>query len=252
MIICCDYFRHLEEYNVLGFDCEWISQYRRYPVALLQLSTHRGLCALIRLCKIKKIPDELQVWVIIFYYSFSLIIKIQFFVRQQLLEDESILKVGIQPHADARYLVQDYGITRVASILDLRALARECDCKASGLGALAEQILNVILEKNRCVCASNWEAATLTELQIDYAAKDARVGIEIFKVFQEKIKPKPIDTDPKQHLQEFIDEVCTKYLNSKRFSNKEPKKFDDYFENQKICYVNTADEYLTAIAELKT
>lgn len=58
---CRNFFRHLDEYNVLGFDCEWISKYRRYPVALLQLSSNRGLCALIRLCKLKMIPEELQV-----------------------------------------------------------------------------------------------------------------------------------------------------------------------------------------------
>lgn len=61
-------FRHCEEYNVIGLDCEFISQYYRHPVALLQLASHRGLCALIRLCNLKKIPHELQVCHIIQIY----------------------------------------------------------------------------------------------------------------------------------------------------------------------------------------
>lgn len=58
-----DHFRHCDEYNVLGFDCEWvIDQYGvRQNVSLLQLASHRGLCVLVRLCEFGKIPSELQV-----------------------------------------------------------------------------------------------------------------------------------------------------------------------------------------------
>lgn len=56
------YSRHCDEYNVLGFDCEWVTVGgARRPVALLQLASHRGLCALIRLCKLQMIPIELRV-----------------------------------------------------------------------------------------------------------------------------------------------------------------------------------------------
>lgn len=63
-----DYFilrnvnRHCEEFNVLGFDCEWvIVGGARRPVALLQLASHRGLCALIRLSHLQMVPSELKV-----------------------------------------------------------------------------------------------------------------------------------------------------------------------------------------------
>lgn len=54
---------HCEEYNVLGFDCEWVVDALgvRQDVALLQLASHRGLCVLVRLCEFGKIPSELQV-----------------------------------------------------------------------------------------------------------------------------------------------------------------------------------------------
>lgn len=56
------FYRHSDEYNVLGFDCEWISHGKdRQPIALLQLASHRGVCALIRLCHLRVIPRELKV-----------------------------------------------------------------------------------------------------------------------------------------------------------------------------------------------
>lgn len=56
------YFRHCDEFPVLGFDCEWLTVGgTRRPVALLQLTTHRGLCALIRLSHLRMIPSELKV-----------------------------------------------------------------------------------------------------------------------------------------------------------------------------------------------
>lgn len=57
-------YRHCKEYNVLGFDCESLP-FGRNKVSLLQLATHRGLCALIRLCTMKKVPNELRVGYII-------------------------------------------------------------------------------------------------------------------------------------------------------------------------------------------
>lgn len=55
-------FRHCNEYNVLGFDCEWVSRWGgRQPVAILQLCTHRGLCVIVQLSKLRYIPSELKV-----------------------------------------------------------------------------------------------------------------------------------------------------------------------------------------------
>lgn len=55
--------RHCDEFGVLGFDCEWVTVGgARRPVALLQLASHRGLCALIRLSNLQTIPSELKVF----------------------------------------------------------------------------------------------------------------------------------------------------------------------------------------------
>lgn len=53
------FFRDCEDFNVLGFDCEWIPN--DGPVALLQLATARGNMYLIRTCKMKQMPEDLRV-----------------------------------------------------------------------------------------------------------------------------------------------------------------------------------------------
>lgn len=152
---------HCQKYNVIGFDCEWITVGgTRRPIALLQLATHQGLCALIRLCILKCIPIELK----------------------NLLEDYRIIKVGVVPLNDANYLKNDYGIN-VKSTLDLRYLAEKCQYKPAGLGRMSKAHLNVELDKNWRLACSNWENLQLTNQQIMYAAKDAHVAIELFKVF---------------------------------------------------------------------
>lgn len=171
---------------------------------------------------------------------------------QQLLADDSVLKVGINVFLDVKYLMIDYHIDRVASVLDLRSLAKECGYKSKGLGALAEEMFNVQLNKNRCMAASNWEEQKLTDLQIDYAAKDVHISIELFKSFEQKLHPKPIDCTVKQNVQMFISEYCAKYLNLKKDTTKPVKIKVDYFQNQEIRYVETLEECLTAIRDLKS
>jgi exonuclease 3'-5' domain-containing protein 2 len=104
---------------VLGFDCEWLTVGgKRRPVSLLQLSSHRGLCALFRLCHMQGIPPELR----------------------ELLEDDNILKVGVAPSDDAAHMAKDYSVG-VASTMDLRFLAELAGCKGEGLAKMADEYL---------------------------------------------------------------------------------------------------------------
>lgn len=110
----------------MGFDCEWvIVGGSRRPVALLQLASHRGLCALIRLSHLGMIPSELK----------------------GILEDDNIVKVGVAPQGDADYLVRDYGVC-VANTFDLRYMAAMTGCRPNGLGKMTEDYLKVKLDKN--------------------------------------------------------------------------------------------------------
>lgn len=130
---------------------------------------------------------------------------------QELLEDKDIIKVGVAPLGDANYLQNDYGIS-VASTMDLRYLAAQCQHQTAGLAALSEKHLKVRLNKSGHLVRSNWEADVLTEWQIEYAARDAHVAIELFKLFAEQLKPRPFWMNTKDHLDQFRDQHCVSYL----------------------------------------
>jgi ribonuclease D len=140
---------HCEKYNVLGFDAEWVSvNGSRRPVAIIQLCTSEGLCGLIRLNKIGRIPQELR----------------------DILEDNTILKVGVAPLNDANLLFNDYSI-RVSSTFDLRFLALKTGMKPGSLGNLTKEVINIDLDKDWKIRCSDWEANKLSDAQVDYAAK---------------------------------------------------------------------------------
>lgn len=83
---------------------------------------------------------------------------------------------------DAKNLAKDYGVC-VASTLDLRHLARHYGHKTEGLAKMALQHLNVVMDKDWRISCSDWEATTMTARQIDYAAKDALVAVELYRHF---------------------------------------------------------------------
>ncbi|XP_017874797.1 PREDICTED: exonuclease 3'-5' domain-containing protein 2 [Drosophila arizonae] len=159
---------HCESFKVIGFDCEWITVGgTRRPVALLQLSSHKGLCALFRLCCMKQIPKDLR----------------------ELLEDDAVLKVGVAPQDDAMKLSHDYGVG-VASTFDLRYMAVMAGHQAEGLGKLSQTHLNTALDKNWRLACSNWEAPQLDSAQLNYAANDALAAVAIFQKLSKDLEPR--------------------------------------------------------------
>lgn len=152
----------------MGFDCEWVTVGgTRRPTALLQLSSGEGLCALFRLCCLKQIPKSLR----------------------DLLENDDIVKVGVAPQGDAQKLAIDYGVG-VASTFDLRFLAALTGRKPEGLAKMSKYVLNVELDKHWRLVCSDWEAKDLSEKQLNYAANDALVAVEIFKKLSNDLIPK--------------------------------------------------------------
>lgn len=90
--------------------------------------------------------------------------------------------MGVVPLDDAKYLALDYGV-HVESTLDIRHIAKARSLDAGGLGRMAKTHLNVVMEKDWRVRCSDWGATNLTDKQISYAAMDAHVAIELFKLF---------------------------------------------------------------------
>lgn len=66
---------------------------------------------------------------------------------QELLEDETIYKVGVAPKDDGKYLLIDYSVV-IKSTLDLRHLADQAGVEAGGLASLASKTLGVVLDKS--------------------------------------------------------------------------------------------------------
>ncbi|XP_041370473.1 exonuclease 3'-5' domain-containing protein 2-like [Gigantopelta aegis] len=153
----------IQNMKVVGFDTEWVhSGGHRHPVALLQIASYRGLCALVRLCYMQNdIPSSLAAF----------------------LSDRSILKVGVGVSEDGQKLLKDYQLP-VRGGVDLRnLLVRVRDvfhCPNQSLQGLCDGVLGQSLDKQHAVRCGNWEAHTLSTEQVEYSAADAMVAVDIF------------------------------------------------------------------------
>ncbi len=142
--------------KVLGFDIEAKPCFKRgesHPPALVQLCGSKMAV----LFRIQKLSYTDGLW--------------------RLLEDSSVLKVGVGLQRD----VKDLQAVRPFSpggFLDLTAMTVPLGIKAAGLRSLAANILGFRIGKG--AQTSNWEAPALSSGQISYAATDAWVGREIY------------------------------------------------------------------------
>ncbi|XP_063890893.1 exonuclease 3'-5' domain-containing protein 2 [Helicoverpa armigera] len=160
--------RRCQKHRALGFDCEWVTEKgKRQPVALVQLSSYDGYCGLFRLNAMETLPASLK----------------------DLLEDETIYKVGVAPADDGKYLCLDYSVM-MKSTLDVRHLAELGGFEAGGLATLSSALLGAVLDKSWRIRCSDWEAKELTKRQVKYAAIDAHVAIRIFAMLLEQLGSK--------------------------------------------------------------
>ena len=143
--------KFLMKQAVVGFDTETRPSFR--PVSLLQLSTPQ-LCFLFRLNKIPLAKPILQV-----------------------LETDSILKIGADVAGDLRSLRQIRHF-RDGGFVDLQSIAPEWGIEDKSLRKLSAIVLRQRVSKAQRL--SNWEAATLTDKQKLYAATDAWVCTAIY------------------------------------------------------------------------
>lgn len=149
--------KFLMKQAVVGFDTETRPSFRpgiSYRVSLLQLSTPQ-LCFLFRLNKIPLAKPILQV-----------------------LETDSILKIGADVAGDLRSLRQIRHF-RDGGFVDLQSIASEWGIEDKSLRKLSAIVLRQRVSKAQRL--SNWEAATLTDKQRLYAATDAWVCTRIYE-----------------------------------------------------------------------
>ena len=155
--------QEVEKHEIVGFDTETRPSFKRgqvYKVALLQLAIPNKVF-LIRLHH-TGLPNEII----------------------SIFENPGIVKAGVAIHDDIKSL-QKLSRFAPASFVELATLARTSGLQVESVKKLAGLLLGIRISKS--AQTSNWEAPTLTEKQIDYAATDAWVCLEIYsKLLQVK------------------------------------------------------------------
>lgn len=148
--------RRLSKSAVVGFDTETKPTFKKgklNPVSLLQLST-RTEAFLFRMHSLG--------------YHAGL---------GSILTDESPLKVGAAIHEDIRALKNIFP-NPASGFIDLQDIVKNYGIENIGVKKMAAIVLGFRISKSQQL--SNWEADTLTEAQMIYAATDAWVSLEIY------------------------------------------------------------------------
>jgi ribonuclease D len=148
--------KEIEKHDVVGFDTETRPSFKRgqtYKVALLQLAIP-GKVFLIRLHQ-TGLPEEIV----------------------SIFENTKIIKAGVAIHDDIKAL-QKLNRFQPISFIELSTMAKASGLQVESVKKLAGLLLGFRISKS--AQTSNWEAPTLAEKQIDYAATDAWVCLEIY------------------------------------------------------------------------
>ncbi|MDD4645983.1 MAG: 3'-5' exonuclease domain-containing protein 2 [Bacteroidales bacterium] len=151
-----DAVRRLSQAEILGFDTETKPTFKKgklNPVSLLQLAT-RNDAYLFRMNKLGRYP-----------------------ALEPLLTLDRPLKIGAAIHEDIRALKALYP-KQTDGFIDLQDMVGQYGIENIGVKKMAAIVLGFRISKSQQL--SNWEADTLTEAQMVYAATDAWVSLEIY------------------------------------------------------------------------
>lgn len=152
-----DVIDEVRKHPVVGFDTETRPSFRKgqlFKVALLQIAIPDHVF-LIRLQQ-TGITEEIQ----------------------ELLETDSLIKTGIGIRDDILAL-QRMKRFQPNGFIDLAPLAKEAGLQVESVKKLTGLLLGFRISKS--AQTSNWEASKLTKKQIEYAATDAWVCLELYK-----------------------------------------------------------------------
>ena len=146
--------------GVLGFDTETRPSFRKGKknrIALVQLAAHEKVF-LVRLSHTGWI-DRLE----------------------QVLSDEEVLKIGVGLRDDLREL-RSWSLFEPAGFIDLQEYVRAFGITDMSLVKIAAIVLRGRISKSQQL--SNWEAETLSEKQMRYAATDAWAALQIYNTLK--------------------------------------------------------------------
>lgn len=148
--------RDIQKHEVVGFDTETRPSFKKgqvYQVALLQLAIP-GRAYLIRINH-TGVTEEIAA----------------------LFENPNVVKAGVGIRDDLKSL-RKHREFEPASCLDLSNLAKQAGLQVESVKKLAGLLLGFRISKS--AQTSNWEAPSFTQKQIEYAATDAWVCLELY------------------------------------------------------------------------
>lgn len=182
--------KDLEEYPVLGLDCQWTQTFDniRSPIALLQLATFKGKIMLIPMKKISELPHELR----------------------NILRNYDIIKTGFEVVKDANYLREDYNL-EVRSTFDLRFIAEDTGNRPEGLEKLSSAVLDLDLGRDWEIIKSDWDVPKMENHQIAYAEAAVKASIDIFKTLFGYINSTPTKKEIIDYCRPNLDKPFTWY-----------------------------------------
>lgn len=157
-------FKEIRKHAVVGFDTETRPSFKKgqvYDVSLIQLALENKVFV-IRLNH-TGITEEMI----------------------PLFENKKIIKPGIGIRDDVR-LLQKLKQFQAEGFFELTHLSKEVGFEVESVKKLTALLLGFRISKT--AQTSNWEAETLTEKQLQYAATDAWVCLQIYQKLQ-AIKP---------------------------------------------------------------
>lgn len=150
----------IAKHTIIGFDTESKPSFRKggsHRVSLLQLAIP-GEVYLFRLLE-TGIPDELV----------------------KIFEDEDVILTGVAIRDDVRKL-QGIRHFKAAGFLELQKYSSFFKIDDNSLKKLAAIVMNIRISKSQQL--SDWEAQRLTEAQMRYAATDAWVCLEVYRILR--------------------------------------------------------------------
>ena len=131
------------------------------------------------------------------------------------MENEKIIKIGVGPRNDAD-LLEACGI-RVRGTFDLRFMAALADCQAGTLAKMSEDYLGMKLKKgSNKALHLNWNASTLSNREMEYAAMDVHAAVKLFEFFTDKILKQRHQirylSNERDRVNFVITEYCSKFV----------------------------------------
>ncbi len=148
--------KEIMKHEVVGFDTETRPAFKKgqvYQVALLQLAIP-GKAFLVRI-QHTGVSEEIA----------------------ELFQSTAVIKAGVGIRDDLKAL-RKHREFEPGSCLDLSILAKQAGLQVESVKKLTALLLGFRISKSSQT--SNWEAQTLTQKQVEYAATDAWVCLELY------------------------------------------------------------------------